>query len=65
MNLPDYLRAQVSDETRYFAVNGSFELESGVAIDDVVIAYRTWGDIANATDGAILIFHALTVSADV
>jgi len=65
MSLPDYLRSQISDETRYLRVGEMFELEDGRTIDDVVIAYRTWGDITNAEDNAILICHALTGSADV
>jgi len=65
MSLPNYLRAQISAETRYLRVGETFKLEDGRTIDDVVIAYRTWGDIANAEENAILICHALTGSADV
>jgi len=65
MNLPTYLRAQISDETETLVVGGSFRLEGGQCLEDVEIAYRTWGDIANAKDHAILICHALTGSADV
>lgn len=65
MNLPNYLSAQISGETRTHTVDGSFVLENGSCLDDVIIAYRTWGDIANAGDHAILICHALTGSADV
>ena len=64
MSLPDYLSAQISDDTETLAVSG-FVLESGQGLSDVQIAYRTWGDIANAKDHAILICHALTGSADV
>ena len=65
MSLPDYLRAQIADETRFFQVPGEFVLESGEALRDVEIAYRTWGDPKNAAEHAILICHALTGSADV
>ncbi|NIA28042.1 MAG: homoserine O-acetyltransferase [Desulfobulbaceae bacterium] len=65
MSLPNYLSAQISDETRTLTVDGSFALENGSCLDDVIIAYRTWGDIANAADHAILVCHALTGSADV
>ncbi len=65
MSLPNYLSAQISDETETLVVSGSFPLESGQSLHDVEIAYRTWGDIANAKDHAILICHALTGSADV
>jgi homoserine O-acetyltransferase len=65
MNLPKYLSNQVSEGTETLVVSGSFALESGQSLSDVEIAYRTWGDIANAEDHAILICHALTGSADV
>ena len=65
MSLPDYLKAQIAPETQYLRVPGAFALENGEALQDVEIAYRTWGDIANAKDHAILICHALTGSADV
>lgn len=65
MNLPEHLQAQIATETRYLRVRGEFALESGEVLRDVEIAYRTWGDPANAKDHAILICHALTGSADV
>ncbi len=65
MSLPDYLRAQIAADTRFLQVPGDFELESGAALRDVEIAYRTWGDPANGAEHAILICHALTGSADV
>ncbi len=65
MSLPEYLRARISAETRFLRVPGDFVLESGAVLQDVEIAYRTWGDPANARDHAILICHALTGSADV
>ena len=64
MSLPTYLSAQISDDTETLAVSG-FALESGQRLSDLQIAYRTWGDTANAKDHAILICHALTGSADV
>jgi homoserine O-acetyltransferase len=64
MHLPERLRAQISEDTGYLTVPGSFGLESGEQIEDVSIAYRTWGDISNAQERAILICHALTGSAD-
>jgi homoserine O-acetyltransferase len=65
MSSPQDLQAGISAATKYFHVRGSFGLESGATIDDVVIGYQTWGDISNATERAILICHALTGSADV
>ena len=65
MSLPDHLSAHISENTRYLTVAGDFELENGERLRDVMIAYRTWGDIANAANNAILVCHALTGSADV
>jgi homoserine O-acetyltransferase len=65
MSLPAYLAQYVSSETRYLAIPETFALESGAVLENVVVAYRTWGDIGNATHGAVLICHALTGSADV
>lgn len=64
MSLPDYLRRCISDETLFLKVDESFDLENGERLEDVVIAYRTWGDIGRS-ESAILICHALTGSADV
>jgi homoserine O-acetyltransferase len=64
-DLPERLRRYVSPETRCHDLPGTFTLESGEALTGVRIAYRTWGDISNAKDHAILVCHALTGSADV
>ncbi len=64
MSLPTHLREFVSPETEYLQLPGTLTLESGGNLDDVVVAYRTWGDPANAAERAILICHALTASAD-
>lgn len=65
MSLPDYLQSQIAAETRFLTVPGEFVLENGTRLKAVEIAYRTWGDPANAAEHAILICHALTGSADV
>lgn len=65
MSLPDFLLAQISPGTRYHRLAGTFRLESGEVLDDVEVAYRTWGNIENAAKRTILICHALTGSADV
>lgn len=65
MSLPAHLQAQIAPETRFLSVPGDFLLESGEVLRDVEIAFRTWGDPANAADHTILICHALTGSADV
>jgi homoserine O-acetyltransferase len=65
MTLPGYLRKQIAAETKFLRVEGGFVLETGEVLQDVEIAYRTWGDPANAAEHAVLICHALTGSADV
>lgn len=64
-SLPARFRDCVSPETRYFTAPGRYLLESGAVLDGLTVAYRTWGDPANARDRAVLICHALTGSADV
>ncbi len=65
MSLPAYLLAQISAETEFLRLADGFRLECGETLREVDIAYRTWGDPANAAANAILICHALTGSADV
>lgn len=64
MNLPEFLQKQISPDTQFFKLPGLLTLESGIELADVEVAYRTWGDISNAKERAILICHALTGSAD-
>jgi len=65
LSLLEHLQRQISAETKYFDVDGGFPLENGDVLRDVRIAYRTWGDIANAGERTVLVCHALTGSADV
>lgn len=65
MRLPSHLNAHISAQTLFLRVPGEFALENGACLQDVEIAYQTWGDPANAADNAILVCHALTGSADV
>jgi len=65
MSLPEHLQAQIAVETQFLRVPGEFALENGDVLNDVEIAYRTWGKPENAAEHAILICHALTGSADV
>ncbi|KAJ8608194.1 hypothetical protein MRB53_039792 [Persea americana] len=40
------------------------ELESGVILHDVPVAYKTWGKLNEAADNCLIICHAFTGSAD-
>lgn len=63
--LPEYLARHVSPATQFLKIPGPVSLDSGRQLDAVTVAYRTWGDPANAERSAILVCHALTGSADV
>jgi homoserine O-acetyltransferase len=43
----------------------SFQLECGVVLREVPVAYKTWGSLNDTADNVMVICHAFTGSADV
>lgn len=54
----------ISPRTLYWHDDSPFECENQAVVDNLVVAYRTWGNLNAAGDNAVLICHALTGSAD-
>ena len=57
--------AFIAPETRWYVPPGPFLLESGARLDQLQVAYRTWGRLSPAGDNAVVVCHAFTGSADV
>ena len=51
-------------ETRFAGI-GDLTLESGAALANVTVAYRTWGELDACRDNAVVVCHALTGDANV
>jgi homoserine O-acetyltransferase/O-succinyltransferase len=56
--------AFVAPETRTFRLPGPFALELGGRLEEVDVAYRTWGTLDPDGANAVVCCHALTGSAD-
>ncbi len=61
----DRFEAWISPETCTFPVKQPFELDCGECLDDVRVAWRSWGQLNSNRDNAVIVNHALTGSADV
>lgn len=49
---------------RLFLLEDAVDLECGVSLEGVTVAYRSWGELSAAGDNAVVVCHALTGSAD-
>ena len=47
-------------ETKYFDISEPIELESGEILEDITVAYETYGELNKDKSNAILVCHALT-----
>ncbi|MBD1874395.1 homoserine O-acetyltransferase [Nodosilinea sp. FACHB-131] len=55
----------VSPHTQLYHLPDPLELELGGILPQVQVAYRTWGELSDRADNAVLVCHALTGTADV
>lgn len=53
-------RPEMGPGDRLFAEIGPLALESGAVLEEVTIAYETWGELAEDGSNAVLVLHALT-----
>ncbi|HLT95186.1 MAG TPA: homoserine O-acetyltransferase [Acidimicrobiia bacterium] len=49
-------------ETRFHTLEGPFDLQKGGRLPEVTLAYELYGEVNEARDNVILVFHALTGS---
>ena len=54
----------ISPNTQFYRLSQPFLLESGEILQEVQVAYQTWGHLNAARDNAVLVCHAFTGWAD-
>ena len=50
----------MSDNIKRYSIPGKLQLESGASLEDITVAYETFGTLNQSRTNAILICHALT-----
>lgn len=55
----------ISPETHFYKLSEPFYLESGELLENVQVAYRTWGRLNHNCDNGVLVCHAFTGWSDV
>jgi homoserine O-acetyltransferase len=53
-------RTHPSADGRQYASIAALDLETGLRLEDVTLAYETWGALSAARDNAVFVCHALT-----
>lgn len=53
------------NDARQYRKIGSVDLERGEALDDVQVAYQTWGSLNSTASNAVLVCHAISGDSDV
>ena len=52
--------AKLSKHIKFFKFDGSFNLSSGEKLDEINLAYETYGELNDEKNNAILICHAIS-----
>lgn len=62
LNMTDPGRSVGEVSTRFHTLDGSFTTQGGETLDEVTLAYELYGEISEARDNVVVVFHAITGS---